>query len=150
MISFLRNRAQQGLGKKPIEVRPQIVPAQGPPQPPAANPADGSPPSPRAEPLAPPSSPIETAESAEAAAETIGAAAEAIGPVADALAGDAEPDPQRYEARQAEDGWTVYDRVTADTAEVYGYRLVKMNRARADSLVEVLNRGEARRRGRNG
>ena len=142
MISFLRNRAQQGLGKKPIEVRPQIVPSPGPPQPPAASPADVSPPSPEADAPAPPASPIETAESAEAA--------EAIGPVADALAGDGEPEPQRYEARQAEDGWTVYDRVTADTAEVYGYRLVKMNRARADSLVEVLNRGEARRRGRNG
>jgi hypothetical protein len=109
MISFLKNRAAQGLGKKPIEVRPQIVPSQGPSQPIAANPADVSPPSPEAEPETPPPAPIETAESAEAT--------EAFGPVADALASDAGPEPQRYEARQAEDGWTVYDRVTADTAE---------------------------------
>jgi hypothetical protein len=143
MISFLRSRSQ-GLGKKPVEVRPQSIPSQAPLQPPAASPADVSPLSPEAEPLAPASSPIDPAESAEAA--------EAIGPVTDALAGAAEPEPdqQRYEARQAEGGWTVFDRVTAETAEVYGYRLVKMNRARADSLVEVLNRGEARRRGRNG
>ncbi len=65
--------------------------------------------------------------------------------MAEALARATEP-PQRYEARQSADGWIVYDRVTADNAEVYGYRLVKMNRARADSLVEVLNRRPRRMR----
>ena len=58
--------------------------------------------------------------------------------------------PERYEPRENTEGWFVYDRETDDVAETYGYRLARMNRARAESLVEVLNRGEARRKGRNG
>ena len=57
---------------------------------------------------------------------------------------------ERYEAWQAADGWSVLDRHTGDTAQVYGYLLGRLSQRRAESLVEVLNRGEARRRGRNG
>jgi hypothetical protein len=56
----------------------------------------------------------------------------------------------RYEVQESVEGWFVHDRETGDVAEVYGYRLGKLSRGRAQSLVEVLNRGEARRRGRNG
>jgi hypothetical protein len=70
--------------------------------------------------------------------------------VENALATTPEMIPERYEARENGDGWSVQDAETDDTAEIYGYRLAKMNRARADSLVALLNRGEARRRGRNG
>jgi len=75
---------------------------------------------------------------------------EEVSSVEDALAGAPEAVPGRYEARENAGGWSVHDAETDDTAEVHGYRLARMNRARADSLVEVLNRGEARRRGRNG
>jgi hypothetical protein len=57
---------------------------------------------------------------------------------------------ERYQIRENEDGWSVHDSQTGTTAETYGYRLSRMNRSRAESLVEVLNRGEVRRRGRNG
>jgi hypothetical protein len=144
MINFLRNRSLQGRGKKAAQPpATQSDPQSGPPQPAAAAPAASTSP-----PLVPEAEPAQPPDDAELAAAV--EAAEVSGPVADALANAAEEPPERYEARQAADGWTVYDRVTSDTAEVYGYRLVKMNRARADSLVEVLNRGEARRRGRNG
>jgi hypothetical protein len=72
------------------------------------------------------------------------------GTIENALASASEVTPERYEIREHADGWSVYDRQTGATAETYGYRLAKMNRARADSLVEVLNRGEVRRQGRNG
>ncbi len=67
-----------------------------------------------------------------------------------ALAREPAASPDRYEIRENPDGWSVYDKQTRATAETYGYRLAKMNRTRAESLVEVLNRGEVRRRGRNG
>jgi len=75
---------------------------------------------------------------------------EEVSSVEDALASESEAVPGRYEARENADGWSVHDAETGDTAEVHGYRLARMNRARAESLVEVLNRGEARRHGRNG
>jgi hypothetical protein len=56
---------------------------------------------------------------------------------------------ERYEVRENIGGWSVQDREIDDVAEVYGYRLARMSRGRAQSLAEVLNRGEARRRGRN-
>jgi hypothetical protein len=64
--------------------------------------------------------------------------------VENALASVAEVVPERYQARENGEGWSVQDGETGDTAEIYGYRLTKMNRARAESLVAVLNRGEAR------
>lgn len=67
-----------------------------------------------------------------------------------ALASASVATPERYEIREYSDGWSVYDNQTVGTAEVYEYRLTKMNRSRAESLVAVLNRGEVRRRGRNG
>jgi hypothetical protein len=67
-----------------------------------------------------------------------------------ALASEAVVTVDRYEIREDADGWSVYDNQTVGTAEVYAYRLTKMNRQRAESLVAVLNRGETRRRGRNG
>ena len=51
----------------------------------------------------------------------------------------------RYEARERADGWSVNDNQMKDAAEIYGYRLIRMSRQRAESLVEVLNRGEIRR-----
>ena len=56
---------------------------------------------------------------------------------------------ERYEVRESIGGWSVQDREIDDVAEVYGYRLARMSRGRAQSLAEVLNRGEARRRGRH-
>lgn len=67
-----------------------------------------------------------------------------------ALASESVAAPERYEIREYSDGWSVYDNQTVGPAEVYEYRLTKMNRSRAESLVAVLNRGEIRRRGRNG
>jgi hypothetical protein len=68
--------------------------------------------------------------------------------------GDETGDPpevlaERYEVRENIGGWSVQDMEIDDVAEVYGYRLARMSRGRAQSLAEVLNRGEARRRGRN-
>jgi hypothetical protein len=131
MIGFLRNRSLVAAGKKAAAdaLRDQSL-RQAAEQPaPSPAPGEAQPTSP-----APPDVPV----------------TEATGPVADALATAAQPAPGRYEARENADGWSVHDRETGDTAEVYGYRLAKMNRSRAESLVEVLNRGEARRRGRNG
>jgi len=141
MINFLRNRSLQGLAKKAANSPRPPQPESSTPQPSVAAPDPLPPLVPEVE---------EEPPSIDAEAITPVDDGEKSGPVADALANADEPPPQRYEARENTDGWTVYDRVTADTAEVYGYRLVKMNRSRADSLVEVLNRGEARRRGRNG
>ena len=56
---------------------------------------------------------------------------------------------ERYEVRESIGGWSVQDREIDDVAEVYGYRLARMSRGRAQSLAEGLNRGEARRRGRH-
>jgi hypothetical protein len=67
-----------------------------------------------------------------------------------ALASESVAAVDRYEIRENADGWSVYDNQTVGTAEVYAYRLTRMNRPRAESLVAVLNRGEIRRRGRNG
>lgn len=67
-----------------------------------------------------------------------------------ALASESVATPERYEIREYSDGWSVYDNQTVAPAKVYEYRLTKMNRSRAESLVAVLNRGEVRRRGRNG
>ena len=67
--------------------------------------------------------------------------------VENALAAASEVVPERYGTRQNTDGWSVQDGETDDIAEIYGYRLARINRARAESLVAVLNRGEARRRG---
>ena len=69
--------------------------------------------------------------------------------VENALAAASEAVGERYEMRQNTDGWSVQDEETGDIAEIYGYRLARMNRARAESLVAVLNRGDARRRGSN-
>jgi hypothetical protein len=125
MIGFLRSRALKNAAARSAAATPVDKP------PPRAGEA------PSAQPGEPPDGeqarPIEDA-----------------GPVEDALASPSEPTPERYEAQENEDGWSVHDRETSDTAEVYGYRLVKMNKSRAESLVEVLNRAEARRRGRNG
>lgn len=99
--------------------------------------------------------PIEAETQPSQEAETVSStpseqASEEISSVEDALAGETDAVPGRYEARENADGWSVHDADTGETAEVHGYRLARMNRARAESLVEVLNRGEARRRGRNG
>ena len=67
--------------------------------------------------------------------------------VENALAAASEVVPERYGVRQNADGWSVQDGETGDIAEIYGYRLARINRARAESLVSVLNRGETRRRG---
>jgi hypothetical protein len=75
---------------------------------------------------------------------------EQTGSVESALANASEVIPERYQARENGEGWSVHDGQTGDTAEIYGYRLAKMNQFRAESLVAVLNRGEARKRGRNG
>jgi hypothetical protein len=72
------------------------------------------------------------------------------GTIETALASGPDASPDRYHIRENADGWSVYDSQTKATAETYGYRLTRMNRSRAESLVEVLNRGEARKRGRNG
>lgn len=72
------------------------------------------------------------------------------GTIETALASGPDASPDRYHVRENADGWSVYDSQTKATAETYGYRLTRMNRSRAESLVEVLNRGEARKRGRNG
>jgi hypothetical protein len=71
-----------------------------------------------------------------------------------ASSGDETADPpevlaERYEVRESIGGWSVQDRELDDVAEVYGYRLARMSRGRAQSLADVLNRGAARRRGRN-
>jgi hypothetical protein len=58
--------------------------------------------------------------------------------------------PERYEIREHSEGCSIYDNHAGDVAETYGYRLTTMSRARAESLVAVLNRGEMRRRDRNG
>ena len=58
--------------------------------------------------------------------------------------------PDRYVIREVADGCSIHDTQTGDTAETYGYRLTKMSRTRAESLVAVLNRAEARKQGRNG
>ena len=128
MIGFLKNRARKNAAAKAD----------------AKASADQS--SQPAEPAPPAGSESDTDGGAEAgtedAVENTGAAETAV-PAAPEV-------PERYEAVENEDGWSVHDRQTGTTAETYGYRLTKMNRARAESLVEVLNRGEARRRGRNG
>jgi hypothetical protein len=56
----------------------------------------------------------------------------------------------RYEICEIADGCSVFDTMAGDTAETYGYRLAKMSRMRAESIVAVLNRGEIRKRGWNG
>jgi hypothetical protein len=56
----------------------------------------------------------------------------------------------RYEIREIADGCSVYDTMAGDTAETYGYRLARMSRMRAESIVAVLNRGEIRKRGWDG
>jgi len=53
--------------------------------------------------------------------------------------------PDRYEILENSGNWAILDRQTGGVAETYGYRLARMSRARAESLVEVLNRGARRR-----
>jgi hypothetical protein len=128
MIGFLKNRARKNAAAKADAKASADKSSQSTePTPPAGS-----------EPAAEGGAEAGTAETAES---THGA--ETAAPTAPEV-------PERYEAREDEDGWSVHDRQTGTTAETYGYRLTRMNRARAESLVEVLNRGEARRRGRNG
>ena len=131
MKRFLRSRrgpAGKESGDKPVN--------QAPP---------GSDPQPTVEAATPPR------QAAEPVSPTpVGQSSEEVSSVEDALTDASEAVPGRYEARENADGWSVHDAETDDTAEVHGYRLARMNRTRAESLVEVLNRGEARRRGRNG
>ncbi len=75
---------------------------------------------------------------------------EKMAPIEAALTNEPVSFADRYEIRESPDGWFVYDNQTRATAETYGYRLMRMNRPRAESLAEVLNRGEVRKRGRNG
>ena len=44
----------------------------------------------------------------------------------------------------------VPDGLDGERVDVAASRMTGMSRSRAESLVEVLNRGEARKRGRNG
>jgi hypothetical protein len=67
-----------------------------------------------------------------------------------ALARESAPPPERYQIRENTNGWSVEDNQTGGTAEIHGFRLARMNRSRAESLVAVLNRTEARKAGRNG
>jgi hypothetical protein len=130
MIGFLKSRALRNAAAKKAASSPDTPSPQAPkPQPPKAG------------------EPENQAGSTEASAAETGAMVEAIGTAATSTP---QAPPERYEARETVEGWSVHDRQTNDTAETYGYRLAKMNRSRAESLVEVLNRGEARRRGRNG
>jgi hypothetical protein len=128
MIGFLKNRARKNAAAKAASKAADDKSDQpAEPQSPDGSEAPGE---------------VAGGEADQAETASIESAIEA-GPIAPAP-------PERYEARENDDGWFVYDRQTQTTAETYGYRLTRMNRARADSLVEVLNRGEARRRGRNG
>jgi hypothetical protein len=136
MIGFLRNRSLRNLAAREAAAPASVPAAAAAPPVPAAEPELVA-----AQPAAASSPPAE-----EPAAAAAPVPAEP-GPIQTALSEPEEP-PARYQAREHSEGWSVFDLETNDVAAVYGYSLAKMNRARADSLVEVLNRGEARRRAR--
>ncbi len=121
ILSFLKNRARKNAEAREVEV-------QQPPPPEAAVPPALAP---KTEGLDPPHSPEPA-------------------PPPEPVRAEPPPPPARYAIREGDDGWSVVDKQTNATAETYGYRLTGMSRSRAESLVEVLNRGEARKRGRNG
>ena len=129
MIGFLKNRARKNAAAKAAGAKSS---GDQPPEPGEAGSPDEA-----------------AAESGDASADEA-ATGSLESAIENAATNTPEPPPARYEARENDDGWSVHDRQTDATAETYGYRLARMNRSRAESLVEVLNRGEARRRGRNG
>ena len=126
MIGFLKARAARNAAARQAAAKQ----AAGRSAAPTASPPAGSP---------------ATEAGAAAAASPLTSMADSQPATMEAAAEPLPPASARYEIRDDGDTWSVHDNLTGTVAEVHGFRLTHINKARAESLAEVLNRGEARR-----